>query len=140
MSAPNAHRPVYSVAYTYVGLPMGCGSVNAPVYNCTPSVAGVFRIRVFANDCVGQSGTAVMVLTITALLGLPPTTFYELVRRLFLTAAVILLGLAVLQERRQRGREGARRPANRTRFSRAEDADGPSSELRGDSLDPPPGN
>ncbi len=115
--------------------PMNVRAGTAP-----EGVAGVFHIRVFANDSVGESGTAVMVLTITATPGLPPTTFYELVTGLFVVAVATLLALAVLQRRRQQRRENARWPVDRTKFSRMDDAGGSSSEPRGDRLKPPPGS
>ncbi|MDG6913084.1 MAG: YncE family protein, partial [Nitrososphaerota archaeon] len=104
---PNAvsGRSADLLSYKYVGLPEGCSSQNVSVFNCTPTAAGTFHIRVFANNSVGQRGTSTMVLTVTSILGLPPTTFYELVTVLFFAAVLILILVTIRMRRRRHAKE-----------------------------------
>lgn len=71
-----------SLTYSFLGLPAGCISANASDLVCTPTSAGAYPIRVYANDSFGESVSAVTNLTVhltTYLVafsevGLPPGT------------------------------------------------------------------
>jgi YVTN family beta-propeller protein len=60
----NASGGVGPLTYTYTGLPPGCVSLNSSELACTPTSAGDYEIRVFANDSTMQSANATTSLTV----------------------------------------------------------------------------
>jgi hypothetical protein len=52
--------------YTFTGLPSGCSTANVASLSCTPTTAGKFTVRVFANDTAGHSATSALSLTVNS--------------------------------------------------------------------------
>ena len=46
------------ITYNYTGLPSGCSTSNVVSLACTPTAAGTFVVRVFANDSAGHSASS----------------------------------------------------------------------------------
>lgn len=53
-----------SLSYVFSGLPSGCSSVNASSFNCTPTAAGNFTVRVNVTDQTGHSVTGTTGLSV----------------------------------------------------------------------------
>jgi hypothetical protein len=62
--AVNVMNPTGTVSYAYTGLPSGCASSNTPALVCTPSVAGAYRIEVYANESGGSHSSVIAMLTL----------------------------------------------------------------------------
>jgi kumamolisin len=56
-----------ALSYHYAGLPAGCTTQSVISLACTPTVAGVFDVRVFVNDSNGHSANSVTSFTATAI-------------------------------------------------------------------------
>ncbi len=56
---------VAPVSFQYAGLPPGCHSADSSVLNCTPTSAGNFTLRVYANDSLGHSANDSLLLSVT---------------------------------------------------------------------------
>lgn len=50
--------------YSYDGLPPGCVTMNESTFSCTPTLEGIYTVRVFVNDSVGHSATATARLSV----------------------------------------------------------------------------
>jgi YVTN family beta-propeller protein len=50
------------LSYSFTGLPSGCTSTSVAALVCTPTVAGTFTVRVFANDTAGNSASSTTTL------------------------------------------------------------------------------
>jgi hypothetical protein len=69
----SASGGVSYVHYTYTGLPAGCSSANTTSLSCAPTAIGSYTVRVFVNDSVGESASAVTTLKVIApVTGQPP--------------------------------------------------------------------
>lgn len=53
-----------ALTYAYAGLPPGCTSSSTDVLSCTPTAAGSFEVRVYANDSIGVSSNATTTLEV----------------------------------------------------------------------------
>jgi hypothetical protein len=51
--------------YSYAVLPSGCVNVNAPTFECTPLLVGVFEVTVTITDSFGRSTSDSATLTVT---------------------------------------------------------------------------
>jgi YVTN family beta-propeller protein len=57
--------------FTFTGLPPGCVTLDVPSLSCSPDSAGVFLVRVYANDSDGNDVSA------TVLLSVDPVTLFN---------------------------------------------------------------
>lgn len=64
------------LTYSYVGLPGGCATVNAPSLNCTPTASGSFSVTVTVVDSLGKSATGKLNLTVTSSSTAPTITSF----------------------------------------------------------------
>ncbi len=56
--------PPYS--YSYLGLPLGCSSINTEYLNCTPTTSGNFTVQITVTDSVARSISASAHLEVTS--------------------------------------------------------------------------
>jgi len=59
-----------ALSYVYTGLPVGCMSTKKDSLTCTPTEAGTFTVRVFANDTFGVSADATLLLTVNPVIAI----------------------------------------------------------------------
>jgi hypothetical protein len=65
-----ANGGTHLYTYRYSGLPGGCTSSNTSILACTPEVAGIYAVRVYVNDSIGDSANKTTTLTVHPLCGL----------------------------------------------------------------------
>jgi len=64
-----------TLTLSYVGLPSGCASVNAPTISCTPRAVGIATVVVTASDAAGGHASQSLLLTVNALPSITTASF-----------------------------------------------------------------
>lgn len=63
----SASGGVGTLSYVFVGLPGGCATSNVASLPCAPSASGMFTIRAYANDTLGDSASSITTLQVVTL-------------------------------------------------------------------------
>ncbi len=81
---------VAPLAYSYSGVPLGCGFPDAPIWNCTPAEPGTYGIGVEVTDAAGTTvnGTATLIVVESS----PVTAFDSTSVPLLLAGGLLLVG------------------------------------------------
>jgi hypothetical protein len=60
----NATGGTAPMTWTYLGLPLGCTSVNGPMMTCTPTATGTFSLAADVTDSFGFTASAATTVTV----------------------------------------------------------------------------